>query len=190
MTRRTITIVSGLPRSGTSLMMTMLEAGGMPVLTDNIRTADADNPNGYYEFERVKEIEHDKSWLEEADGKAVKIISALLKHLPSNYTYSVVFMRRKIEEILASQRQMLIRRGEDPDTVSEIARLSREHLSSVSSWLDRQSYIKTLYVDYNKIINSPLEPARCVADFVEGDLDVEQMSMIVDPSLYRQRRRE
>ena len=119
MDQQIITIVSGLPRSGTSMMMKMLEAGGMQVLTDHIRTADEDNPKGYYEFERVKQIEHDQAWLPDAQGKVVKMISALLKHLPSSYTYKVIFMRRNIDEILASQKQMLIRRGEPTDVVSD-----------------------------------------------------------------------
>jgi len=98
-TSEAITIVSGLPRSGTSMMMKMLEAGGLPVLTDEIRTADADNPRGYYEFERVKQIETDNAWLPEARGKAVKMIAALLKHLPPDYRYRVIFMQRKMEEL-------------------------------------------------------------------------------------------
>ncbi|HFD38992.1 MAG TPA: sulfotransferase family protein, partial [Anaerolineae bacterium] len=98
---RPITIVSGLPRSGTSMMMKMLEAGGLPVLTDQIRAADEDNPKGYYEFERVKQIEHDQEWLPDAQGKAVKMIAALLKHLPPDYEYKIVFMQRDMQEVLA-----------------------------------------------------------------------------------------
>ena len=191
MKRNTITIVSGLPRSGTSLMMMMLEAGGMPVLTDHIRTADADNPKGYYEFERVKAIERDQAWLKEADGKAVKMISALLKYLPQNYAYRIIFMRREMEEILASQQQMLIRRGELTDTVSDerIAELSNEHLQRVATWIDDQPNIDVLYVNYNEILKDPLTQARRVAEFVDIDLNVEKMSQVVDSSLYRQRRR-
>jgi hypothetical protein len=189
MKRNTITIVSGLPRSGTSLMMMMLEAGGMPVLTDHIRTADADNPKGYYEFERVKAIEHDQTWMKEADGKAVKMISALLKHLPRNYTYRIIFMRREMKEILASQRQMLIRRGEPTDTVSDerIAELSNKHLHRVATWIDDQPNIDVLYVSYNEILKNLLTQARRIAEFVDIDLDVEKMSQVVDSSLYRQR---
>jgi len=189
MKRNTITIVSGLPRSGTSLMMMMLEAGGIPVLTDHIRTADADNPKGYYEFERVKAIERDQAWLKEANGKAVKMISALLKHLPQDYTYRIIFMRRAMEEILASQRQMLIRRGEPTDTTSDerIAELSNEHLQRVATWIDDQPNIDVLYVNYNKILKDPLAQARRVAEFVDMDLNVEKMTQVVDPSLYRQR---
>jgi hypothetical protein len=116
MKNETITIVSGLPRSGTSMMMKMLEAGGLEPLTDNIRTADEDNPKGYFEFERVKQIENDKAWLEDARGRVVKLISALLKHLPPSITTKSCW-RRAMPEILASQRQMLIRRGEPTDAV-------------------------------------------------------------------------
>ena len=111
-----ITVVSGLPRSGTSMMMKMLEAGGIPPVTDELRTADEDNPKGYYEFERVKAMDQgDTSWVVGARGKVVKVISALLKHLPPGEQYRVVFVRRNMPEILASQRKMLIHRGEDPD---------------------------------------------------------------------------
>jgi hypothetical protein len=108
-----IVVVSGLPRSGTSMMMKMLEAGGIPVLTDYEREADEDNPKGYFEFERVKNLKDgDDAWLPQAKGKVVKVIAALLTDLPSSYEYEVIFMRRAMPEILASQRQMLIRRGE------------------------------------------------------------------------------
>ena len=157
MDQQTITIVSGLPRSGTSMMMKMLEAGGMPVLTDHIRTADEDNPRGYYEFERVKQIEHDPSWLQDAQGKVVKMISALLKHLPSNYTYKVIFMRRNMEEILASQKQMLIRRGESTDAVSDekLAELFRHHMERIITWIDEQPNFDIIYTSYNEILESP-----------------------------------
>jgi len=119
MNKKIITIVSGLPRSGTSMMMKMLEAGGMEILKDEIRKADEDNPAGYYEFEKVKELKKDVSWLENAKGKSVKIISSLLEHLPEKYTYKIIFMHRNMEEILNSQRQMLFRRGEATNEVSD-----------------------------------------------------------------------
>ncbi len=130
-----VTLVSGLPRSGTSMMMRMLEAGGLPVLADHLRTADEDNPEGYYEFERVKKIEHDSAWLEEARGRVVKMISALLKHLPPGYTYKIVFMRRKLEEILASQREMLVRRGKPADATGDarMAEFFTSHLHRVET---------------------------------------------------------
>ena len=184
-----ITIVSGLPRSGTSMMMKMLEAGGMQVLTDSIRTADEDNPKGYYEFERVKQIETDKAWLPEAQGKVVKMVGALLRHLPSDYVYNIVFMRRHIEEILASQRQMLIRRGEPTDRVSDerMATLFQRHLDQIEAWLAEQPNMEVLYVHYSDILAEPVEQAARVNQFLGGNLDQDKMAAIVDPSLYRQR---
>ena len=185
-----VTIVTGLPRSGTSMMMRMLEAGGMCVLTDDIRTADTDNPRGYYEFERVKQIEHDQGWLEDARGCAVKMVSALLKHLPSSYTYKVVFMRREMAEILASQRKMLRRRGEPEKAVDDdtIARLFERHLEKTVSWIDKQPNVDVLYVSYNDVLGSPHEHAGRVNRFLGDMLDQEAMAGVVDSSLYRNRR--
>lgn len=190
MDKNVITIVSGLPRSGTSMMMKMLEAGGIPVLVDNVRTADEDNPKGYYEFERVKQIETDKAWLPEAQGKVVKMISELLKHLPSDYKYKIVFMRRKIEETLASQKQMLIRRGEPTDKVSDdkMTELFRKHLVRLFAWIETQPNIDILYVNYSDIMANPVDGAKQINEFLGGGMNVEAMTGVVDPSLYRQRR--
>jgi hypothetical protein len=184
-----ITIVSGLPRSGTSLMMGMLQAGGMELLTDGIRTADDDNPKGYYEFERVKQIEHDQDWLEDAGDKAVKMIAELLRHLPPTYNYKVIFMRRKMEEILASQRQMMIRRGEPTDRISdeEIARMFRRHLEKVEAWIAEQPNMDVLYVRYNDLLAEPAQHVKEINGFLGGTLDEGRMTGVVDPSLYRQR---
>jgi len=191
MDQTSITIVSGLPRSGTSMMMRMLEAGGMEILTDGARTADEDNPKGYYEFERVKQIEHDHAWLEEAKGKAVKMISALLKHLPQGYAYKIVFMLREMGEILASQKQMLIRRGEPTDRASDerMAELSESHLNQVKAWLEDQPHMDVLYVSYNEILKTPQEHAERINRFLDGRLNVDRMVQAVDPTLYRQRSR-
>src|SRR5512147_2891756 len=160
-----VTLVSGLPRSGTSMMMKMLEAGGLPVLADHLRRADEDNPEGYYEFERVKKIETDQSWLDEARGKVVKMISALLKHLPGTYRYKVVFMRRNLEEVLASQRQMLIRRGKPTDTTSDekMAAYFTHHLRRVEEWLAAQPNVDVLYVSYNDLLRAPETHCAAVA---------------------------
>ena len=189
MDQDTIVLVSGLPRSGTSMMMKMLEAGGLPVLTDHIRTADEDNPKGYYEFERVKQIEEDKTWLPEARGKVVKMIAALLKHLPPGYEYKMVFMRRDIEEVLASQRQMLIRRGEPSDAVPDerMAALFGKHVERIEAWLAEQPNMDVLYVNYGDTLANPLDQALRINQFLGGDLDVESMVGAVDPRLYRQR---
>lgn len=189
MNRRKIAIVSGLPRSGTSMMMRMLETGGMEVLTDRLREPDSDNPKGYYEFERVKQIEHDKSWLHDAEGRVVKIISQLLQYLPSSYAYKVIFMRRNMEEILASQKRMLARRGEESDNVADekLAMLFRQHLERLQAWLDGQPNLEVIYVSYNRVLESPREEAKRIDAFLDQDLDVDAMAKVVDPTLYRQR---
>jgi hypothetical protein len=189
MDRRTITIVSGLPRSGTSMMMKMLEAGGIEPLTDELREPDKDNPKGYYEFERVKQLEHDKGWLPDAEGRVVKIISQLLQHLPEDYAYQVVFMRRRMEEILASQERMLVRRGEESKEIPDerLAALFRKHLEHVEAWLERQPNFEVTYVSYNQVLERPRQEARRIDAFLDEELDVDAMAEVVDPSLYRQR---
>jgi broad-specificity NMP kinase len=189
MGQKMIAIVSGLPRSGTSMMMKMLEAGGMEVLTDQLREADADNPKGYYEFERVKKLEHDRDWLNDAEGKVVKIISQLLRHLPPDYAYKVVFMRREMDEVLASQKRMLLRRGEATDKIPDdrLADLFHQHVHRVQGWLEQQPNFDVIYVSYNQILEEPREQASRLAEFFAGALDVEAMTDVVDPELYRQR---
>lgn len=188
MNNQRITIVSGLPRSGTSMMMKMLEAGGLEPLTDNIRVADEDNPRGYFEFERVKQIEQDKDWLDDARGRAVKLISALLKHLPGSYDYRVIFMRRNMQEILNSQRQMMIRRGERTDAVPDekMAAMFEKHLTQVESWLATQPNIETVYVSYNEIVRDSRPQAERINAFLDGSLNVDRMVDVVDRALYRQ----
>jgi argonaute-like protein implicated in RNA metabolism and viral defense len=186
-----IIIVSGLPRSGTSMMMKMLEAGGIPPLTDEIRTADKDNPKGYYEFERVKKLdEGDAAWLDQASGKVVKVISALLKHLPPGYAYKVIFMQRRMEEILASQRQMLIRRGEPADSISDekMTGLFSKHLAQVQAWIAEQPNIDVLYVSYNEILEDPTGNVEKVNQFLGNILNQEKMTSVIDEGLYRQRK--
>ena len=163
-----VIIVSGLPRSGTSMMMKMLEAGGIPVLTDELRTADEDNPKGYYEFERVKAMDKgDTDWVADARGKVVKVISALLQYLPANYEYRVIFMHRNLTEVLASQRKMLRNRAADEDAVSdeEMTRLFEMHLADVEGWLDRQPNMRALHVDYNAMLIDPRPFVAQIDDF-------------------------
>lgn len=185
-----VVVVSGLPRSGTSMLMSMLDAGGIPPITDNIRSADEDNPKGYYEFERVKALDKgDTAWVADAQGKSVKVISALLKYLPADYQYRVIYIRRNMPEILASQRKMLVRRGEDPDKIDDqqMAALFEKHVSQVEQWLGEQPNIAVLYVHYSDILADPEKETRRINDFLSGDLQVEQMAEAVDPDLYRNR---
>jgi hypothetical protein len=172
------------------MMMQMLQAGGMQALADQIRGADEDNPQGYYEFEQVKQIEHNQAWLKDAQGKVVKMISALLKHLPPAYRYRIIFMRRKMEEVLASQRQMLIRRGEPTNDVSDekLAEIFFRHLQQVEAWLNEQPHMEVLYLDYQQVLKDPLGEAHRISQFLGRELDVLAMASVVDHGLHRQRR--
>jgi hypothetical protein len=174
------------------MMMKMLEAGGLTPITDQIRTPDEDNPKGYYEFERVKKLKDgDVDWLKDAEGKVVKVISALLQDLPSDYHYRVIFMRRAMPEILASQAKMLARRGEDPDKISDdqMARLYEKHLAKVTTWLAAQVNFSVLYVDYNRLLKDPSPYLPRINHFLGNVLNITNMEGIIDPSLYRQRKR-
>lgn len=184
-----IVIVSGLPRSGTSMMMRALEAGGMPVLVDHIRKPDEDNPRGYYEFEAVKKTKQDPSWLQQAAGKAVKMVYRLLYDLPGNYHYRVLFMQRNLQEVLASQRKMLQRAGKSvqPNEDVQMAALFESELARCRQWLARQPHFDVLYINYRQMIENPLEQSRQINEFLGGGLDIESMAASVDPTLYRNR---
>jgi hypothetical protein len=190
MNRDAITIVSGLPRSGTSMMMRMLEAGGLDIITDETRKADDDNPKGYYELERVKQLKEDASWLAEARGKVVKVISALLVNLPRDHVYQVVFMRRRMQEILDSQQEMLRRRGKpaDPSADGKMAALYEKHLKQTDEWMRREPNLRFIYVDYNRMLDNPAVEASRVSTFLGDHLDTAAMIGVVDLALYRQQR--
>jgi len=186
-----IIIVSGLPRSGTSMMMKMLEAGGQPILTDNLREADANNPNGYYEFERVKELSNkDYGWLPEAGGKVVKIVTGLIMELPSDYKFKVIFMQRAMKEVLSSQKKMLGRLGREDDKVEDdkMKKIYQEHLKQVNTWIAKQPNVEVLYVNYNTMLGNPLESLQKVNEFLGGDMDVSLMAGVVNKELYRERK--
>jgi hypothetical protein len=188
MKNQEIIVVSGLPRSGTSLMMQMLEAGGIAVVTDHERVPDADNPRGYREFERVKKIKQDASWLPEIRGKAVKMVSQLLYDLPPTEHYRVLFMDRDLDEVLASQEKMLARLGQAAAPRQEMARAFTLHLARLRSWLADQPHLRVLAVRYADLIAHPLAEAARVSGFLEGRLDVAAAVRAVDPSLYRNRK--
>jgi len=185
----TITVVSGLPRSGTSLMMSMLDKGGVPPMQDGIRTADEDNPKGYYEYERVKKIKDDKAWLPDCSGKAVKMISRLLVELPPGFAYKVLWMRRNIDEIIASQKKMLVRRGTyDPSVKdADVRRMLLRHVEKTLTWVKEHDYIDMIFVSYNELLKDPAKSVRKTNEFLGGELDVEAMTSVIDPSLYRNR---
>jgi hypothetical protein len=182
-----VMIVSGLPRSGTSLMMQMLVAGGIEVLSDNIRAADTDNPRGYYEFEQVKKIETDQSWLPAARGKAFKMISQLLYHLPAAENCRIIFMERDLEEMLVSQEKMLERLGRTAAAREAMKSAYALHLERLHEWLSRQTNLSILRVVYAELMARPQHEAQRVSDFLGRDMDFAAMARVVDPSLYRNR---
>lgn len=186
-----IVVVSGLPRSGTSMMMQMLEAGGLGIMSDGIRTADESNPLGYYELERVKDLEKasDWTWLAEARGRAVKIIAYLIRYLPETFNYRVVFMHRNLDEVLASQTKMLTRRGEA--AAGDDARMRElfvDHVARTRSLLAHRPCFEVLHVRYDEVVSDGVAQAARVSAFLGGRLDPRAMAAAVDPGLYRNRR--
>lgn len=186
-----VSVVSGLPRSGTSMMMSMLEAGGVPPISDGIRTADDDNPKGYYEFERVKKIKDDTGWIPEAKGKAVKMISKLVVELPEGFHYRVIFMRRRMEEILASQKRMMERRGtlrDEGPSDEAMAQFFRNHVRETLERLSNGPQFEYIEIDYNAILTGGADDAIArIDEFLGGGLDRAAMRKVVDENLYRQR---
>lgn len=184
-----IVVVSGLPRSGTSMAMQMLAAGGYPVITDGIRTADEDNPKGYFEEERVKELhrdEFDRTWVRDTRGKAIKIISFLLRYLPDTNNYKIIFMRRDLGEVLASQTKMLERLDEPNDTSDEqMLSLWKDHLWKVGYLLKHARHMESIEVVYSDAIDEPMREVTRIRDFIGCDLKLKDMAAVVDPSLYR-----
>lgn len=172
------------------MMMKMLEAGGLPPLKDDWRKPDDDNPGGYYEYEPVKGIKEDASWLDNADGKAVKMVSRLLVYLPPDRHYHILFMRRNTDEMLRSQKKMLDRSGQPSDDIDNetMKKLFEGHLEEIDKWMKSQSNISLRYTWYDKVIQEPDATAQGLADFLALPLDVGRMAGTVDPALYRNRK--
>ncbi|GMU81363.1 MAG: sulfotransferase family protein [Phycisphaerales bacterium] len=185
-----VTIVSGLPRSGTSMMMRMISEGGIPPLIDNIRKADEDNPEGYYEFEPVKQTKKDASWLQQAPGKVVKMVYRLLYDLPAGYKYRVIFMRRRLEEVIKSQEVMLERKGKTGGDMSDekLIGLFRDEINRCLTWMRGNSAFAFVEVDYNEMIASPDPLVVRLNEFLGGSMDTAKMRAVVNPTLYRQRK--
>lgn len=187
-----IVIVSGLPRSGTSVMMQMLVAGGVPALTDGARVADTDNPRGYYEFERAKKIKTDQGWLSEARGKVVKMVHVLLLDLPRDVAgqeYAVVFMRRNLDEVVKSQGVMLERSGKKGGNIApeQLKTVYLQQIDRVLKDMAGRKNVRLMEVDYRDVVGDPAATARRVAEFVGGGMDVGAMAGAVDGGLYRNR---
>lgn len=187
---RSVTIVTGVPRSGTSLVMQMLAAGGLPIATDGVRRADPDNPRGYLELEAARSLARDASWLPGVAGRAVKLVHTLVPSLPPDLRYRVLLVRRRLDEVLASQRVMLARRGAAPE-LAEDARLLpvlEEQLAGLERWLAAREDLVWLGIDYAELIAEPDRVAARMNAFLGGRLDADAMAGCVDPALHRQRR--
>ncbi|OIQ30100.1 MAG: hypothetical protein BM564_03850 [Bacteroidetes bacterium MedPE-SWsnd-G2] len=176
-------IVSGLPRSGTSLMMQMMNNGGLEVLTDNQRKSDDSNPKGYFEYEPVMSIHKDNSWVELAKNKSVKVVAPLLKHLPSEYRYKVIFMNRDITEVIKSQQKMI---GRDTETLPvKLFDAFQKQLQVVDTWKEKEPGVEMMYVNYKDVLENPNDLVNQISDFISVDMDQEAMISSVDKSLYR-----
>lgn len=186
-----VVVVSGLPRSGTSLMMQMLVAGGLEALADDARPADQNNPLGYFEDARVKALRQDNHWLEHAGGKAVKVIGPLLPYLKPTLHYRVVFMQRDLEEVLDSQLAMLSRLGLEGAENGAALRQGFEHLlEELNAWLAAMPNVEVLYVPHREVMRNPANVAAQVNAFLGGGLEEFQMLQSVVPELWRARRPE
>jgi hypothetical protein len=184
-----VTVVSGLPRSGTSMMMRMLDAGGVPAFADNDRQADADNPCGYFEYQAIKKVGEESAWMAQAVGHAIKAIHVLLYHLPRQYRYRILFMRRDLGEVIASQETMLQRLGAAPGAMDPkvLACHFETQLQQAEAWVLRQSNMSLIDLDYAEVVHDPSATACQVAKFLGGGLDTAKMAAAVEPALYRQR---
>ena len=185
-----VTIVSGYPRSGTSLMMQMLAAGGLEALVDDAHATDEHNPRGYYEYGAALNLGAENettAWVAQARGKAVKVMAYQLRHLPAELDYRVVFMRRRIVEVLASWDKMgLTREDCELDERERVLAFKTEY-AIYEAQLERTSAMRVCYVQYNDVVAEPAGQAAGVAGFLGLPLDVQAMAAAVDPALYRNR---
>jgi hypothetical protein len=184
-----IAVVSGLPRSGTSLVMQMLAAGGIAPLCDGVRAPDADNPRGYFEYAPAKATRRDASWVAGAGGRAVKLAHALVAALPAGPEYRILLLRRNLAEVLASQRAWLARRGLAsgglPD--ARLAAVFRAQLEELEAGVAARARASLLRVEFAQLIGHPLRAARELRAFLGLPLDCPAMAAAVEPALQRQR---
>jgi tetratricopeptide (TPR) repeat protein len=180
-----IIIVSGLPRSGTSMMMQMLHAGGLPVMTDEKRLPDQNNPLGYYEYEPVKRLANETQWLANAKGKVVKVISQLLYFLPASYKYKIVYMKRDLDEVMKSQQKMLGKEGEISMAIYESYKKEYEKMKK---WAEKRPNVSMLEINYGNVIANASDECSKINDFFDGALDLDEMTAKVSSELYHNRK--
>ena len=190
-TNTAVIVVSGLPRSGTSMTMKMLAAGGVDVVSDHQRRPDEDNPEGYYELEKIKRLDKDSQWVATMGGKALKVVSMLLYHLPAEMRYRVIFMNRDLAEILASQKKMLRRSGQTTSDPGDkiLGEKFTAHLGKIKRWVEVQPNFDVIQVRYSDAINQPRLFCERLAGFLALPLDIDAMAAVVNPDLYRNRGR-
>jgi hypothetical protein len=175
-----IYIVSGLPRSGTSMMMKMLEAGGLPVLVDADNPSTDNHPGGRYEYKLARMMSKGANeWITDAKGKVVKILLHSLYNLPDTFQYKVVFMQRNIYEVIASQTKMGILSGNDYIYTNMILQFNH--------WLKSKTTIEILFVNYNDLMKQSAPIIANVADFIGQDLNTGKMAKVPKKKLYRNR---
>ena len=188
MSRDYIIVVSGLPRSGTSMMMQILEAGGVEILTDNLRSPDSDNSKGYYEYEKVKNLHKDNYWLKKCQGKTIKIVSNLIKNLRSDMEYKIIFMERDITEVLSSQSKMLKNAGlNDSSSDMELKNIFLNHIKEIKIWLQNQTHMEILFVNHKDCIYNSEFVCQDILRFLDMNLNYEEMVKVVDVTMYRNR---
>lgn len=180
---KTITIVSGLPRSGTSMMMQILNAGGLTPLTDKKRAPDSDNPKGYFEYEKAKALDKDDSWLPKAQGKVFKLVVQLIPHLPNDFEYKIILMRRHMDEILKSQQIMLEKDDKNVDDI--VRKIFKRDIRKAQECSLKKKNIKLIEIWYPKVIKNTQKQIDNIVDFLDIDLNKEEMIRVVDPKLYR-----
>jgi hypothetical protein len=185
-----IVVVSGLPRSGTSMMMKMIDAAGIPALTDNLRSADEDNPRGYYEYEPVKTTRQNPAWVAGAHGKVVKMVHLLLRDLPEGHHYRVVMMHRELDEVVASQRKMLERGGRKGAAMpaEALKRVFAAQMHEIIAWVRARPHFKILDVRYNEVVADPKGQSARIAEFLGVPAAADAMAAVVEASLYRNRK--
>lgn len=195
-----ITIISGLPRSGTSLMMQIVEAAGLSIFTDGKRLADDSNQRGYYEHDRISGLlqQSDRSWLAATRGQALKIVAPLLSALPLRFkpdqegaqprkapSYRILFMERDIREILASQSAMLQRLGKKPPQ-GDLAKAYQQQVTNAACWI-QQHQIPTLGIDYHDLVHGSDDLLRKIAAFLGTPDKLAEMQAVIDPRMHRAR---
>lgn len=169
------------------MMMSMLAGGGMEIVSDQKREPDPDNPEGYYEDQRVKRLKQNTAWLETCKGKAIKIVSPLLKSVPDNLQCKIIFMQRDLAEILASQKKMLARRGQPEGALSDeqMAEKFQLHLQKMDNWLSLRKNWDVIEIRYREVIENPYGEVRRVNSFLGNRFDIEKMALKVNKRLYR-----